>query len=97
MTINQALREPNREEFVKAMIKEIEDHTQQGHWEEVHMSTIPSGNKPISSVWSMKQNETWQEISSSGRQDNVLTEGILYMECIIRTPTHQWYPGVLCI
>ena len=28
MTINRALREPDREEFIKAMIKEIKDHTQ---------------------------------------------------------------------
>ena len=31
MTVNRALREPDREEFIKAMIKEIEDHTQRGH------------------------------------------------------------------
>ena len=97
MTIGQALREPDREEFIKAMIKEIEDHTKRGHWEVVHVSTIPKGNKPISAIWSMKRNAIQQVTLLSGKQDCAPTEDTLSKACIIGTPTHQWYPGVQCV
>ena len=32
MTLKDALNEPDAEEFVKAMIKEVNDHVRREHW-----------------------------------------------------------------
>ena len=55
MTLDRALREPDSEQFIEAMEKELLDHTRRGHWEIVPTSQIPRGVKPINMVWSMKR------------------------------------------
>ena len=54
-TYRDALKQPDRVEFIKAMVKEIEDHEKRGHWEIVEKSTIPDGTKTIMSIWSFKR------------------------------------------
>jgi hypothetical protein len=54
MTFEQAMRQPDREKFIEAMVKELDDHTNNGHWEIVHHSAAKN-NKPILAVWSMKR------------------------------------------
>jgi hypothetical protein len=55
MTLERAMREPDAEEFIKAMEKELQDHTERGHWEIVPASLVPKTAKPINMVWSMKR------------------------------------------
>ena len=51
---SQAMKEDDRDEFIKAMIKELEDHRSRGHWKLVPRSEI--GDAPtIQSVWSFKR------------------------------------------
>lgn len=55
MTLDKALQQEDAEEFIKAMEKELLDHTSRGHWEIVHISQVPKSAKPINMVWSMKR------------------------------------------
>ena len=55
MTLDEALRQPDRDEFIKAMHKEIDDHVRRKHWKVVHKSIVPKGRIPILMVWSMKR------------------------------------------
>ena len=58
MTLKEALKQPDAEEFLKAMVKEVEDHVRREHWKIMTISEmIASGckGKPIMGVWSMKR------------------------------------------
>ena len=53
MYLHEAMREPDKKEFMAAMEKEMEDHMQ--HWELVLRSCVPEGVKVFQSVWQMKR------------------------------------------
>ena len=55
MYLDQALREPDREQFIVAMQKEIADHEQRSHWVVVLRSSLPEGTPVLPAVWSMKR------------------------------------------
>jgi hypothetical protein len=55
MYMHEALREPDRAQFLEAMQKEIKDHEDLRHWELVPRSDIPQGTTVLPSVWSMKR------------------------------------------
>ena len=55
MCYHQAMRAPDRRQFVGAMIKEVEDHVQRKHWEIIPISQVPKGTKVLDSVWAMKR------------------------------------------
>lgn len=55
MTLKEAMAQPDRVEFLKAMIKEVEAHVANRHWRVVPLSSIPPGNRCIMAVWSMKR------------------------------------------
>ena len=58
MTLKDALNEPDAEEFLKAMVKEVDDHVRREHWRIVSIGDmLASGykEKPIMGVWSMKR------------------------------------------
>ena len=50
MTLDEALKQPDRAEFIKAMHKEIDDNVRRKHWKVVHKSTVPKGRIPIPMV-----------------------------------------------
>jgi hypothetical protein len=54
-TYTQAMRQEDRGSFVEAMIKEVQDHEERGHWILVLRSTIPKGVKTIQAIWSFKR------------------------------------------
>ncbi|KAL7580919.1 hypothetical protein ACA910_005738 [Epithemia clementina (nom. ined.)] len=55
MYLHEAMRQPDREQFMLAMQKEINDHEIRKHWEVVPKSQVPKGTKVIDMVWSMKR------------------------------------------
>jgi hypothetical protein len=55
MTLNEAMKQVDKEQFIEAMEKEIMDHCTRGHWEIVPISSVPRGNRPIMAVWAMKR------------------------------------------
>ena len=55
MYLHQALREPDREKFVQAVIKEMNDHIVRDHWKLIPISQVPANQKVLDAVWSMKR------------------------------------------
>ena len=55
MTLQEAMQQPDKNEFIKAMYKELKDHIERKHWMIVDLSSIPSNKKAIPMVWSMKR------------------------------------------
>ena len=54
-TYQQAMRQDDRDKFIQAMSKEVEDHESRDHWALVLRSTIPKGVKTIQAIWSFKR------------------------------------------
>ena len=48
------MRANDRNQFIIAMIKEVEDHASRKHWELIPLNEVPKGTKILDSVWSMK-------------------------------------------
>ena len=55
MTLSEALQQPNRHKFIKAMEKELCYHINCKHWKVVQLKSIPIGKHAIPMVWSMKR------------------------------------------
>jgi hypothetical protein len=55
MNYHEAIREPNRAEFIKAMQKEVQSHTENGVWELVPRLSVPPGIKILPAVWATKR------------------------------------------
>lgn len=55
MYYHEAMREPDRPQFIKAMKKEVQSHTENGVWELVTRSSVPPGTKILPAVWAMKR------------------------------------------
>jgi hypothetical protein len=53
MYLHEALRQPDRLQFIEAMKREVEDHTKNGNWRVVHRSQVC--RKICKAVWSMKR------------------------------------------
>ena len=91
--LDQVLRKPDAQEFIKAMEKEVAGHVEHGHWEVVPISIVPGGNKPILAVWSMKHKRDlggkiikWKaRLCAHGRMQ---TKGVNYWETYL--PIVSW-------
>ena len=55
MTLQEALRQHDRAEFIKAMHKELQDHINRKHWKVVPIMSVPKKRTPIPRVWLMKR------------------------------------------
>jgi hypothetical protein len=55
MYFDQAMKAPDSKEFIKAAIKEVNDHIERKHWELIPRNQVPKGIKVLPSVWSMKR------------------------------------------
>ena len=55
MYYHQAMRQPDKKEFVKAMVKEFNDHCDRGHWVVVKRTDVPEGQRILDAVWAMKR------------------------------------------
>jgi hypothetical protein len=55
MYMDQALREPDGENFRQAMADEVTAHTENEHWEIIPRSLVPSGTKVLPAVWAMRR------------------------------------------
>lgn len=55
MYYHQAMAAPDRANFLQAIVKEVNDHIQNEHWELVPLSEVPENTKILDSVWSMKR------------------------------------------
>jgi hypothetical protein len=55
MTFAEAMQAPDRDEFVKAMHKELADHIGRKHWKIVPLKSIQYPKRAIPMVWAMKR------------------------------------------
>jgi hypothetical protein len=55
MYLDQAMNEPDREKFREAMVKEVQAHTENGHWKIVPKRSVPRGTKILPAVWAMRR------------------------------------------
>jgi hypothetical protein len=53
-TYKEAMRESDYHQFVKAMVKEVEDHESRNHWTIMQCCNMPNDTKTIMSIWSFK-------------------------------------------
>ena len=53
MYLHQALVQLDRQEFIKAMIKEIHTHQEWKHWAVMPIEEVPKGTKILDSIWAM--------------------------------------------
>ena len=52
--LHEAMRQDDYEDFIRAMVKEIEDHSKNGHWKRVLRHTIGDA-KTVKAVWTFKR------------------------------------------
>jgi hypothetical protein len=55
MYLHEAMRAPDRDQFVEAMNKELEAHDTNRHWELFPKTLIPEGTAILDSVWAMRR------------------------------------------
>ncbi len=53
-TYKQAMREKDYHEFIKAMIKEVDDHKNRNYWTIMSRQEMPADAKTIMAIWSFK-------------------------------------------
>ena len=51
------LQQDDRNDFVKAMMKDIADHEQRKHWSIIRRDHLTVGAKTILAIWSFKRKE----------------------------------------
>ena len=55
MYLHEAMKAPDKKQFMKAMVKEVDSHQDNEHWELKKRSSIPAGKKVLPAVWAMKR------------------------------------------
>jgi hypothetical protein len=55
MTLDEALRQSDRDQFVEAIKKELNDHINRKHWKVIPASAVPKHKVPLPMVWAMKR------------------------------------------
>ena len=55
MYLDKALSQRDQHEFIKAMQKELQDHSSNHHWKIIKRSEVPKGVKVLPTVWLMKR------------------------------------------
>ena len=53
MYCHQAMREPDHEQFRRSVLKEIQDHETNPHWEVIPKQDMPRNTKLLDMVWAM--------------------------------------------
>jgi Reverse transcriptase (RNA-dependent DNA polymerase)/GAG-pre-integrase domain len=55
MYLNEAMRQPDRDKFLKAMEDEVRAHTENGNWMLVPRKSVPSNQPVLPAVWAMRR------------------------------------------
>ncbi len=54
-TFKEMLSQPDKRDFLEAMLKESSEHEARNHWTVVRRSSMPEHTKPIQAIWLFKQ------------------------------------------
>jgi hypothetical protein len=55
MYLHEAMKQPDKKEFVQAMVDEVTTHTERGHWKIIEVADVPIGTKILPAVWAMRR------------------------------------------
>jgi hypothetical protein len=55
MYLHEAMKQPDKKQFIEAMQKEIEAHEKRGHWEVISKSKVPDDMPILPAVWAMRR------------------------------------------
>jgi len=94
MHFHQAMKQPDRAQWIKSMQDEVQAHCDNGHWEVVHRSTVPENTKVLDAVWAMRRKRRilTQEVYKWKARLNVhggqQEKGVNYWETF--APVVQW-------
>ena len=55
MYLHEAMRQPDKREFIQAMIDEVTTHTKRGHWKIIPIEEVPEGTRILPAVWAMRR------------------------------------------
>ena len=55
MYFDQAIRQPDRKEFINSIVREVNSHCDKKHWQLIPREQVPEGEPILDSVWSMKR------------------------------------------
>ena len=55
MYLHEAMKQPDKREFVQAMVDEVTTHTERGHWKIIPILDVPTGTKILPAVWAMRR------------------------------------------
>jgi hypothetical protein len=70
MYFHQAMQAPDRDQFKKAVVEEVNDHIENHNWELIPREHVPKGITVLPSAWSMKRkrNIKTQQVYQGTRQ-----------------------------
>ena len=94
MYYHEAMKEPDKKEFLKAMEKEVQSHTDNGVWELVRKEDVPNNQKILPAVWAMKRKrriatrEVYKWKARLNIDGSKQEEGINYWETF--SPVASW-------
>jgi len=92
MYLHQAMREPDKAQFIEAMAKEVE--TRANNWTITHKSQVPEGATVLPAVWSMKRkrriatNEVYKWKARLNIDGSKQVKGVNYWETY--APVASW-------
>ena len=55
MYLHKAMKQPDKKEFVQAMVDEVATYTECGHWKLIPITEVPEGTKVLPAVWAMRR------------------------------------------
>ena len=94
MYLHEAMRQPDRKEFIHAMDKELQDQLEHENFTVVHKNTVPEGATILPTVWAMRRKrkqDTGEIYKYKGRLNvdgSKQTRGINYWETY--SPVATW-------
>jgi hypothetical protein len=55
MYLHEAMQQPDKKQFLKAMLEEVTSQTRRKHWVIIPKSEVPEGDDVLPAVWEMKR------------------------------------------
>jgi len=55
MYLHQDMKQPSQDQFLKAVMKEIETHQKRKNWEVTPVEQVPKGTVILDSIWAMRR------------------------------------------
>jgi hypothetical protein len=94
MYLHDAMRQPDRQQFLKAMQQEVEGQTKNGNWSIIRRTEVPQGSTILPAVWAMRKNrridtrEVYKWKARLNIDGSKQTKGINYWETYV--PVATW-------